>query len=447
MDCEHWFMKSYKVACFSQNKSYSLGCLAMPNSRLDRRTMLRASGVAIALPFMEVMTPASAIESQQVAGQHPRMVLIGQPLGMYGPNFFPEQAGRDYAPSRYLKVLEAYRDQFTVFSGMSHRYAAGHFAEVGLFTGVAPEFIREKDIKNGISLDQQVANKLGNQTRFASLILGGGNAAWNARGVRIPSESRAVQVFRKLFIAGTPEEEARELRRVQDGQRILDDVGSQIKALNRQVSNSDRRRLDLFLSSLREAEQTLKQDEHWSTTPKPKVEFAAPTNEYAGAQLVERSRQWYNIVHLALLTDATRVVSLWLSTQDRPEIAGVNLGHHDASHHGQDPAKLEQLALIEEAEIKVLGEFIEKMKQSNDGQQSLLDSTAILYASNLGNSSSHDNTNLPILLAGGSFRHQGHIAFDTKENTLLSNLYVRMLHHMRIEADSFGASNGVISEV
>jgi hypothetical protein len=419
----------------------------MPIQHLDRRTFLRASGVAIGLPLLDAMIPASAAQAKAALGQHPRLVLIGQPLGMYGPNFFPEQPGRDYTPSRYLKPLEAHRDRFTVFSGMSHRYAAGHFAEVGLFTGVAPEFIRDNDIKNGISLDQEVASHLGNRTRFSSLILGGGNAAWNRRGVRIPAESRATQVFRRLFIAGTPEEEARELTRVRDGQSILDDVGGQIKDLSRKVGSADRQRLELFLASVREAEQSLQQDESWRTTPKPQVDFSAPTNDYGGAQLVERSRQWYNLVHLALQTDSTRVISLWLSTQDRPEIAGVNLGHHDASHHGQDPAKLEQLALIEEAEIEVLGEFLDKMKQSSEGDHSLLDRTAVLYASNLGNSSSHDNNNLPILLAGGSFKHQGHVAFSTKENTLLSNLFVRMLHHMGIEAQSFGASGGVISEV
>lgn len=419
----------------------------MPIQRLDRRTLLRASGVAIGLPFLEAMIPASPAAAKEALAQHPRMLLIGQPLGLYGPNFFPETLGRDYTPSRYLKLLESHRDRLTVFSGISHRYAAGHFAEVGLFTGVAPEFIREKSIKNGISLDQEAASHLGNQTRFPSLILGGGDVAWNRRGVRIPAESRATQVFRKLFIAGTPQEMARELQRVRDGQSILDDVGEQIQALNRSVSVTDRNRLDLFLSSLREAEQTLQQDEFWSTTPKPQVDFETPTSDFGGAQLVERSRQWYNIVRLALQTDSTRVISLWLGTQERPEISGVNLGHHDASHHGQDPAKLEQLALIEEAEIKVLGEFIDKMKETSDGDQCLLDRTAVLYASNLGNSSSHDNNNLPILLAGGSFRHQGHLAFDTKANTLLSNLYVRILHHMGIETDRFGASNGVISEV
>jgi hypothetical protein len=419
----------------------------MPFPRLDRRTFLRASGVAIALPFLDAMVPAGATEAKKAMTQPPRMVLVGQPLGMYAPHFFPERAGRDYMPSRYLKLLQPIRDQFTVFSGMSHRYAAGHFAEVGLMTGVAPEFIRDKDIKNGISLDQEVASHVGNQTRFSSLVLGGGDAAWNRRGVRIPAENRATQVFRKLFIAGTAEEEARELQRIRDGQSILDDVGGQIKTLNNKVSSNDRQRLDLFLSSLREAEQHLQQDEHWGTTPKPKVDFKPPTSDFGGPELVQRSRQWYDIVHLALQTDSTRVISLWLNTQERPDIEGVKLGHHDASHHGQDPAKLEQLALIEEAEIRVLGEFLEKMKASTEGDHTMLDRTAVFYASNLGNSSSHDNHNLPVLLAGGGFRHQGHLAFDREKNTLLSNLFVRMMHHMGIEAKAFGASTGVVSEL
>ncbi len=419
----------------------------MPQSRIPRRTFLRASGVAIGLPFLDSMLSTSRALASSAVVNHPRTVLVGQPLGMYGPNFFPEQTGKNYVASRYLQLLEAHRDRLTVFSGMSHRYASGHYAEVGLFTGVAPEFIREKDIKNGISLDQEIAAQLGKQTRFPSLILGGGDVAWNRRGVRIPAEPRATQVFKKLFIAGTADEEAKELQRIRDGQSILDDVGDQIQSINRRIGRADRQRMDSFLASLREAEQTLQQDEQWSTTPKPKVDQQLPTNEFSGAQLIERSRQWYNIVHLALQTDSTRVVSLWLGTQDRPEIEGVNLGHHDASHHGQDPAKLEQLALIEQAEIKVLGEFLNKLHETQEGDRTLLDDTAVLYTSNLGNSSSHDNNNLPILLAGGRFKHQGHLAFDTKQNTLLSNLFVRMLRHMDIPADRFGASNGVISEI
>jgi hypothetical protein len=420
----------------------------MPFPRLDRRTFLRAAGVAIALPFLDVMVPAGAAEAKKALTQPRRMVLIGRPLGLYAPYFFPEKAGRDYEPSRYLSLLAAHREQFTVFSGMSHHYATGHFAECGLLTGVHPEFIRgPSDIRNGVSLDQEVAAHVGGQTRFASLVIGGGDVSWNRRGVRIPAEQRATQVFRQLFISGNAAEQAREMQRIRDGQSILDDVGGQIKTLTSNVGSTDRQRLDLYLTSVREAEQRLQQDEHWGTTPKPHVAYKPPTNDFGGAWLLQRTRQWFDIVQLALQTDSTRVISLWLGSQERPEIEGVKLAHHDASHHGQDPSKLEQLALIEEAELKVLAEFLDKMKQSTEGEHTLLDQTAVFYASNLGNSSSHDNNNLPILLAGGGFKHQGHLAYDRSNNLLLSNLFVRMIQQMGVETHSFGASTGVVSEV
>ena len=414
---------------------------------LSRRTFLRASGIAIGLPFLDVMRPALGSETKKTPDAPRRMVLVGRPLGMYAPNFFPEQAGRDYEPSRYLKALQPHKEHFTVISGMSHRYASGHFAEVGLFTGVHPDFIRPSDIRNSISLDQEAASHIGGETRFACLNLGGGDVVWNRRGVRVPAETRATQVFRKLFLRGTPEEEAREIRRIREGQSILDDVRGQVKSMNARLGPADRRKLDLYLASIREAEQRLQQEEKWSSTPKPKIDFPTPTNDFGGAQLVARSQQWFDIVRLALQTDSTRVITLFLSSQDQAGVEGVTLAHHDASHHGQEPAKLEQLALIEEAEICVLGEFLTKLRESQEGEQTLLDRTMVFYTSNLGNSSSHDNTNLPILLAGGGFKHQGHLAYDQKNNTLLANLFVRMLQQMEIEADSFGASSGVLSDI
>jgi hypothetical protein len=419
----------------------------MPLRPLDRRTFLRSSGIAIGLPLLDAMLPRMARAAEQAAAAPKRMLLVGRPLGMYAPFFFPEQPGRDYEPSRYLKLLAAHRERFTVFSGMSHRYAAGHFAEVGLLTGVRTENIRSNDIRNGISLDQEVAAHIGGQTRFASLVVGGGDVSWNRRGVRIPSQQRATQVFKQLFVRGTPDEEAREMRRVREGQSILDDVRGQVRSINRRLNDVDRQRMDLYLSSIREAEQRLQQDEQWGSTPKPRVDVPPPTSDLVGAQMIQRSRQWYDIVHLALQTDSTRVISLWLGSQERPEIEGVTLAHHDASHHGQDPGKLEQLALIEEAELRVFGEFLEKLRTSAEGEHNLLDRTIVFYASNLGNSSSHDNTNLPILLAGGGFRHQGHVAYDRKDNTLMSNLFVRMLQQMDIEIGAFGASTGIVSDV
>ncbi|MES2596888.1 MAG: DUF1552 domain-containing protein [Verrucomicrobiota bacterium] len=418
----------------------------MPRQVLDRRTFLRSSGIVIGLPFLNAMLPLSAAEAQKAATKPKRLFLVGRPLGMHAPNFFPTDAGSGYTPSRYLKHLRSRRDDFTVFSGLSHRYGAGHYAEVGLFTGVHSDFIRPNDIKNGISLDQEVAAHLAGKTRFNSLVLGGGNAAWNRRGVRLPPEYRVGSVFKQLFIQGTADEVTREMRRIKDGQSILDDVRGQLGSLNKKLGSEDRERLDLYVSSIREAEQKLQQDETWQLTPKPKVEVKPP-QELSSAQLVERTRQWYDLVHLAFQTDSTRVVSLWLGSQDKPEIQGVTIGHHDASHHGQDPAKLEQLSLIEEAEMRVFGEFLDKMKASSEGEQSLLDRTSIFHASNLGNASNHDNMNLPIILAGGGYKHAGHIAHDKQNNTLLSNLFVRMIQQMDIGMDKFGASTNVFGEV
>ncbi len=419
----------------------------MPLQPLSRRTFLRASGVAIGLPMLEAMVPRARAEAKKALETPRRMVLVSRPLGMYAPNFFPEKPGRDYEPSRYLKVLQPHREKFTVISGMSHHYAAGHYAGSALFTGVHPDFVRPNEIKNTISLDQEAASHVGGLTRFACLNLGGGDLIYNRRGVRVPSEQRATQVFKQLFLDGSPDEITREVRRIRDGQSILDDVGGQVKSLNTKLSDADRRKLDLYLSSVREAEQRLQQDEKWSRTPKPKVDYPTPTNDFGGAQLVARSRQWFDIVRLALETDSTRVLTLHLSTQDQSGVEGVTLAHHDASHHGQEPAKVEQLALIEEAEIAVLGDFLAQLKSKQEGEQSLLDRTMVFYTSNLGNSSSHDNTNLPILLAGGGLKHQGHLAYDRKNNMLLSNLFARMLEQMGIETKSFGAGTGVLSDV
>lgn len=251
-----------------------------------------------------------------------------------------------------------------------------------------------------------------------------------------------------MFIQGTPEEVAREVRRLRDGRSILDNLRAQARTMSEQVGTADRERLDLFFTSIREAERRLQQDEAWINRPKPRVNAPVPGNEaHQPGQLLARSRQWYDLIHLALQTDSTRVISLSIDSQERPVIDGVTLGHHDASHHGQDPAKVEQLALIEEAELKVFGEFLAKLKGATEGDETLLDRTMVFYSSNLGNGSGHSPHNLPVLLAGGGLRHQGHVAFDRGNNKPLSNLFVRLIQQMGIEARAFGSSTGVISEV
>ena len=422
----------------------------MPLKPLDRRTFLRAAGVCVGLPLLDAMTPVGFGQEQRAQAARPRrMVLIGRPLGLHTPFLFPERAGPDFVHTRYTRTLDAHRRQFTVFSGMSHRgYPDGHHTDVGLMTGAPGEGIRLNDVRNTISLDQEAAAHIGAQTRFASLVLGGTLYSWNRRGVRVPGHNWASGVFRQLFIQGTPEEVAREVRQLRDGRSILDNLRAQARTLSNQLGAADRQRLDVLLTSIREAEQRLQQDEAWIHRPKPRVTATMPTNEaHAPGQLLARSRQWFNLVHLALQTDSTRVVSLSLGSQEQPVIEGVTIGHHDASHHGQDPDKLEQLALIEQAELRVFAEFLTRLKDSTEGDETLLDRTMVFHASNLGNGSGHSSSNLPIILAGGGFRHRGHVAFDRANNRPLSNLFVRMLRQMGIEAGSFGSSTGVISEV
>lgn len=419
--------------------------------RLSRRTLLKAAGVSIGLPLLDAMLPVGLRAETKAAAMSPaRLLLIGRPLGFHAPYFFPEKAGKDYEPSRYLKLLDKHRADFTVFSGIAHRgYPGGHGTHPALFTGVRPEGVRPGDLRNTISLDQLVASRMGNETRFASLVLGGGELAWNAKGVKIPSEERATQVFKALFVQGTPAEVAKEMKKIAAGQSILDGVRDQAKTLSQNLGSADRDRLDLLLSSIREAEARLAQDQAWINKPKPVVETKPFADDYiTGGRMLTRTAQWFDLIHLALQTASTRVInfSIW-SHEAVNDLPGLTMAHHDASHHGQDETKIEQLAKIEAAEIELFGKLLGKLKSTAENERTVLDRTAIVYGSSLGNASAHTVDNLPIILAGGGFKHAGHVGFNRKQNYQLSNLYVRMLQQMEFETDKFGNSDGVLSEV
>ncbi len=257
-----------------------------------------------------------------------------------------------------------------------------------------------------------------------------------------------MQVFKQLFLDGTPDEVAREVQRIQTGESILDGVRDQAKMLSKKVGPTDRDRIDVLLTSVREAEQRLQQDQHWVKTPKPKVAAKPFTDDLlADAQKLDRDQQWFDLAHLALQTDSTRVMAMWMWSYGPVNLPGVAIGHHDATHHGQDENKIKQLGQIEEAEMQVFARFLDKMKATQEDGHSLLEKTTVFYGSNIGNGSAHSCDNLPILLAGGGFKHAGHVAYDRKNNKPLSNLFVRMLQNMDLEIDRFGTSTGVLSEV
>jgi hypothetical protein len=420
----------------------------MPLPTLSRRTFLRSAGVAIGLPLLDAMLPfGHGTEKKSAALRAKRSVFINRPLGMYMPYFVPEKAGKDYEPTRYLKHLQDHRDRFTVFSGVSHLGYAGHGSSAGLLTGVPAENIQSaNEIRNTISLDQEIAGRLASDTRYSYLSLGGGDMSWNRKGMRVPSQDNAAAVFKQLFIEGTPDEVAREIQRIEMGHSILDGVRDQAKTLAKSLGAGDRQRLDLLLVSIREAELRLQKDREWVKKPKPKV-AAKPFAEIGGPKMLERERQWFDLVHLALQTDSTRVITLFLHSHANVDVAGKLIGHHDMSHHGRDEMKIEQLALIEDAETKLFNDFLAKLKETTEIGESLLDQTIVFHASNLSNASAHTCDNLPVIVAGGGFKHAGHLAFDRKKNQPLSNLFVRILQQMGVETDRFGSSSGTINGI
>ena len=379
------------------------------------------------------------------------MVLIHRPLGTYHPYLVPEKAGTDYVAPRYLQKLEKHRNHLTVFSGVSHKgYPNSHHTESALFTGVAPERIaRADDIHNSVSLDQVVAERVGSQTRVASLTLNTANCAslsWNQKGVPIPWERSRANLFRRLFLDGSPDEVKRELQRLAHGRSILDGMRDQLRTLISELGSSDRERLEVLTASIREAEASLLQEEAWIAKPKPKVE--ATQKEFEQAEhWIAGQQQWYRLVHLALQTDSTRVIVLGLGEQGQQNVPDLSIGHHDASHHGKDPAKIEQFARYEEKEYANLAGFLDKLVATTETGGALLDRTQVLIASNLGDASAHAGDNLPVMLAGGGFRHRGHLAFDAKNNYPLSNIYVRMLRQFGLEIDRFGSNEGVLTEL
>jgi len=419
---------------------------------LDRRTLLRAGAVSIALPFLDAMVPSlygRDARAAAAASRPRRMVLIHRPLGTYHPHMVPTATGPKYETTRFLKTLEPFRGQFTVFSGMGHPgYPHSHNTEPAIFTGV-PEF-NERDLHNSISLDQVAARQVGSETRLPCLALNGvwsQSLSWNEKGVPIPHEGDPASVFRRMFVEGTPGEVRGELSRLEQGASILDDVRDQLKSLGATLGAADRDRIELLTTSVREAEAQLQQQKAWSDRPKPKVPLQLADVQKQTDNWVSQQEKWLSVMHLALQTDSTRVILLGTNEHNKVNVPELEIQHHDASHHGKDPAKIEQLSRYEDKEFATFSRFLAKLADTKEENGTLLDSTQVLFTSNLGDASAHSSHNLPVLLAGGGYRHQGHVSYGNETNKPLCNLYVRMLRQMGVETDRFGSSDGVVEEI
>ncbi|HVJ67950.1 MAG TPA: DUF1552 domain-containing protein [Caulifigura sp.] len=414
---------------------------------ISRRTLLRGAGAAMALPWLSVMDRAFAGDRKTPAAPR-RFVAITLGLGLHAENLNPTEAGRDFQPSMYLKQLEDLRKHYTVISGSSHPgVSGGHRAEASLLT--AAPMSASAQSKNTISIDQLLAKHMGNKTRFPSLVLGlsGSNSpSYTENGAMIPAIDSPAALFTRLFIDDSPRERRKQAARAHEGQSIMDLVADDAKALERQLGTGDRQRLDAYFTSVRELENRLVESEAWVNKPKPHVDFPKPIDIGNPNDFVGRQRLMSEMVLLALSTDSSRYVTLQLGGSGGVvPIPGVEEGYHNLSHHGLDEEKLAQLALVETEIVHAWGDFVRDLQKVDEKGGNLLDQTAVLLTSNLGNASSHDNRNMPVLLAGGGFKHGQHLAFDKKNNYPLPNLYVSLLQRMGLERDRFATGTGTMT--
>jgi len=415
---------------------------------LNRRTFLRGAGVALGLPFLDAMTPKLVRAADAVEQTPRRLVAIQTAQGIMPHLFFPERGGRDYELSPYLKLLEAQRNDFTVFSGMSHPGVDGGHANEKSFLTAAPH-PAGASFRNTVSLDQVVAERLGHQTRIPSLVLSvanGGNfsMSFTASGVQIPPEQSVAALYRRLFVQGTPAEVAARVEELRTGRSLLDTVRERAARLEKTVGAADRQRLDQYFTAIRELEAQMVQAAEWERKPKPVVAMPIPVDVKEPAELLSRLKTMLALVKLAIETDSTRVVGLFINPLGILGVNRVTHETHSLTHHGNRPEMIAELQRIEEAQLVILRDFLKSLGETRESGARLLDRTAVLYGACMGNANGHTNKNWPMLLAGGGFRHGQHLAFDRDQNQPLSNLFVSVLQRMALPIDRFASSTGTL---
>ncbi len=404
---------------------------------LNRRKFLRATGISLALPLLEGMESQSQGKANDASIR--RMVAIQTNMGILPQFYFPEKAGKDYISTPYLERIKDHKKDMTVFSGVSlPGVTGGHTAERCFLTGTPhPE---RGGFRNWVSLDQVAAEQIGNQTRFPSLVLAmsgesGQTLSYTRSGAPISAERSPKKLFQNLFIQGSKEQVAINVEAIKQGRSLLDFVGDQSKRLNRSLSKADQTRMDQYYSSVRELEKRLHSSEEWEYKPKPVVTAKPPEDIDDAREFVRKTRLMFDVIKLALETDSTRIVTLFIDTTVI----------HNITHHGNRPEALAELKGHEEKQFDALNAFLNSLKGTKEAGQTLLDRTMVLYGTCMGSANSHSNVNLPVLLAGGGFRHGQHLAFDKENNHPLTNLHLSMLHRLGIPAKEFSTSRGTMS--
>ena len=402
--------------------------------QFDRRQFLSGLGVTLALPWLESLAVAAAPRPK-------RLVCVGNHLGFYPGNFFPKTAGRDYVPTSTLKPLDKHRDDLTVFSHLDHGLNGGHRAVQGFLNSIKKEEAAGFPLKN-ISLDQAAAEHVGSATRFPSVntgIVNGTDMCWTRAGVHVPPVNNPAKLFRALFVNSPANARAAERTRLKHRGSVLDALRESAGALNRTLNAADRHKLDQYLTSVRDVERRLQMSREWLDRPKPKSPIVEVLDEER--QHIDEVALFYDLMALALQTDSTRVATLETGMGFRTSELDL-AGYHAISHHGKAEDRIGQLQVIESFLTTKLGGFIDRLKEAQ-----IFDHTLIVFGSGMSDGSIHSNRNLPVLLAGGGVKHQGHLVCpsDPHQRVPLANLWLSVLHWFGSEAKRFGRSTGTFS--
>lgn len=395
--------------------------------------------MTLALPVLESLPAVAATQTLRTAGKAKRLVCIGANLGLHAPSFYPKETGRDYGVTPLLKPLIRHRESFTLLSGLDHQANNGH--------NNWDNFLCGKKVGD-MSLDQVAAEKTGTETRFGSIQLSAGKGSFrqsmvfNRQGVPLPMSERPSVVYQQLF--GLPGDVDRTEYLIKSGRSSLDKVSGEAKRLQARVSAADREKLDEYFGSVRDFEQRMERQLKGLREPRPQVDYQLPEfDPIAPTLMLENQALMYDLMALALETDSTRVITMFLPGLG--EVFTINgevlsAGYHALSHHGNNPGLIKDLIKVEAQHMTLLSGFLDQLKAKTDSEgKPLLDSTMVLWGSGMGDASRHSNANLPVFLAGGGLKHGQHLAFDrdTSDSPLLGDLYLTMLQQMGVEADRF----------
>ncbi|HAL70341.1 MAG TPA: hypothetical protein DCP71_01010 [Verrucomicrobiales bacterium] len=420
-----------------------------------RRFLLQSLSTSLALPGLPSLMAKSvggnsAVQAAKGAGAGAqRFVAIGNLLGYQVKSLFPTTTGRNYEKTTLLEPLWENRSHMTVFKGLDHGVKGGHFAVHSFLSGVLNSEAQNRPDGN-VSIDQYLADEVGFETRFPSLtvgseggIHGGCQIAWTKSGVRVPPITGPAELFERLFISDSKERQARRVQENQVQASILDSVLEDANRLSRQVNKEDKDKLDEYLTSVRDVEKRLELRKRWASQPKPKAPFEKPANRNP----VQDLPMLYELIALALQTDSTRIATLEIGGDFLPQDLGIDKSYHGLSHHSNDPEAIAHLITLEKYQVEHFGNFLTRLSKMQDGEQSLLDSTAVLFGSGMSDANSHKNTDLPIILAGGGYKHGEfrEVPRDGINKVPLCNLFVDIAQRMGVETDSFGSSTGRFS--